>query len=217
MAKVNVYLPDDLEQAVRAAGLSLSPICQSALRDAVEVMGALRASGDGRGRFTPRLIEIIDDVAAASAARGRQVTALELLCGIIKHGENLGARTLTMLGVDLPEPKRSSAAKGGGELARDAREVLASAYRVSLEMKHPHVGTEHVVIALADDGSPAADLFAALGLDGRNLRQTVERLIANPWSTERTTPEVKRELIDRFEIEVQRLADEIGRLRTELE
>ena len=35
MGKVNVYLPDDLEVAVRDAGLSVSPVCQAALRDAL--------------------------------------------------------------------------------------------------------------------------------------------------------------------------------------
>lgn len=218
MAKVNVYLPDDLETAVRDAGLSVSPVCQSALRQAVERIGALRSSGDGRGAFTPRLVEIIDRVTAATAERGRQVGAIELLGAIIEHGENLGARALDALSVDLPAPKaKALAPKGDGELAADARETLASAFKVSLEMRHEHVGTEHVVIALAADDSPLAGLFAALGIDARSLRQTVERLIANPWSTERATPEISRDLIERFETEVQRLSDEIGRLRTGLE
>ena len=36
MGKVNVYLPDELEAAVREAGLSISPICQAALREALD-------------------------------------------------------------------------------------------------------------------------------------------------------------------------------------
>ena len=36
MGKVNVYLPDDLEHEVRSAGLALSPICQVALRSALD-------------------------------------------------------------------------------------------------------------------------------------------------------------------------------------
>lgn len=33
MARVNVYLPDDLAEAARAAGLNVSSIAQEALRD----------------------------------------------------------------------------------------------------------------------------------------------------------------------------------------
>ena len=35
MPKINVYLPDELADAVREAGLPVSPICQRALEQAV--------------------------------------------------------------------------------------------------------------------------------------------------------------------------------------
>lgn len=216
MAKVNVYLPDELEHAAREVGLSMSAVCQAALRDAVDRLAVLRATGDGRGVFTPRLREVIEASTENAAARGAPVGARDLLGGIMFHGENLGARALVMAGVDLPaqRPRGGSRARHGtGELTADAREALASAYKVALDMKHAHVGTEHVVIALADESSPLADLFATLGVTARGLRQTVEHLIARPWSTERTASEVSPELIERFDIEVQRLAAELDRLR----
>lgn len=37
MGKVNVYLPAELEEAVRASGVPISTICQSALREAVKM------------------------------------------------------------------------------------------------------------------------------------------------------------------------------------
>ena len=40
MAKVTVYLPDDLETQVRAAGISMSPVCQRALEQEVRFMTA---------------------------------------------------------------------------------------------------------------------------------------------------------------------------------
>ena len=43
MPKINVYLPDDLAAAVRAAGLPVSPICQQALAEALRMMEAARA------------------------------------------------------------------------------------------------------------------------------------------------------------------------------
>jgi hypothetical protein len=37
MAKVNVYLPDDLAEAVRASDVNVSQICQAALREVLDV------------------------------------------------------------------------------------------------------------------------------------------------------------------------------------
>ena len=49
MPKVTVYLPDDLATDVKAAGISVSPICQRALEEEVKRMTLLRAwSGDER-------------------------------------------------------------------------------------------------------------------------------------------------------------------------
>jgi post-segregation antitoxin (ccd killing protein) len=38
MPKINVYLPDDLAAAVRAADVPVSAVCQPALVDAVQVI-----------------------------------------------------------------------------------------------------------------------------------------------------------------------------------
>lgn len=212
MGKVNVYLPDELERAVRDADLAMSPICQTALRDAVERITALRERGEGT--FTPRLAAILDDARTEAAEAGRQVTAHHLFGAIVKHRENLGARAIESFGIELPSPKAPRAAKGDGELSGDAREVLASAYRISRELRHEHLGTEHVVLALAEPGSPIAHLFEALGIEPRALRQQVERLIANPWTTARgeTADLVTLERLDAM---VQQLTAEVGRLKAQ--
>lgn len=228
MAKVNVYLPDDLEQQVRDAGLSVSPICQAALREAVDRFTALgSATTDrrqlsahtGRGRFTPRLTAVLAAAEEEAAGRTRQVTPLDLLAAIVDHGENLGARVLAAAGVELPAPgfrrRGKAAAKGRGELAVETRGVLASAFTVALDLRHDHVGTEHVVLAMAAGAGAAADLFTALGLDERTLRRHVERLIDNPWSTPSAEGPAEPDpaLWVRLEAEIQRLAAEIDRLK----
>ena len=38
MPKINVYLPDDLAEAVKAASVSVSPVCQAALRQELQRM-----------------------------------------------------------------------------------------------------------------------------------------------------------------------------------
>ena len=42
MAKVTIYLPDELAERVRAAGISMSPVCQRALQEEVEAMEAAK-------------------------------------------------------------------------------------------------------------------------------------------------------------------------------
>lgn len=230
MAKVNVYLPDELERQVREAGLAVSPLCQMALHEAVARLHQLRSATsvealrahEGRGRMTPRLAAVIADAEQAGAARGRQVGVLDLIGAILDHGENLGARALAAAGLDLPPAGflrrrgRPAPAKGKGELSAGARELLASAFRVALDLRHGSLGTEHVVIAAAAEGSPAAPMFAALGIDDRTLRGHVERLLENPWATPAAesgagAPDPARWA--RLEAEVQRLAAEIDRLR----
>jgi hypothetical protein len=40
VAKVTIYLPDELAERVRASGVSMSPVCQRALQEEVEKMQA---------------------------------------------------------------------------------------------------------------------------------------------------------------------------------
>lgn len=229
MGKVNVYLPDDLERQVRDAGLAVSPVCQVALQEAVSRVHQLAAASsvealrthDGRGRMTPRLVEVLTAAERDAAGRGRQVGVLDLLGAMLDHGENLGARALAAAGLDLPPAgflrRRGTPgpAKGKGELSAEARDLLAAAFRVTLDLRHGHLGTEHVVIAAAADGSPAAPVFAALGIDDRVLRGHVERLIENPWAAPATPPEpaADAERWARLEAQVQHLAAEIDRLK----
>ncbi len=66
MARVNVYLPDDLAAEARAAGLNVSNLTQEALRSA---LAAIRVDGwlDDVGSMRPPGIDH-DAVAAAVAA-----------------------------------------------------------------------------------------------------------------------------------------------------
>jgi ATP-dependent Clp protease ATP-binding subunit ClpC len=211
MGKVNVYLPADLERAVRAAGLSISAICQAALQRELARLQRLRSTG--QAAFTPRLAAIIEALKSDLAAQGRDVTARDLLCGILKHGDNLGARAVAAMGVDLPSHHRAESGGGDGSLAHDAIDALCEAYKVSLDMRHDWLGTEHVVIALAADGSPFREMFAALGISDRLLRQQVERMIANAWTTDHVKPVEDPTQLERLNQEVQRLAAELGRLQ----
>ncbi len=96
-------------------------------------------------------------------------------------------------------------------------EVLATAFRIALEMRHPRVGTEHVVIALATPGSPLAPMFEVLGIEARALRRQVDRLITNPWTTQMTPPTPDLLTIERLDAAVQELSAELQRLKLQTE
>ena len=202
MGKVNVYLPDELERAVRDAGIPVSSVCQAALRSALQDLEAIRSrrAVASSAELTPRLRDIL--------ATG-PANALELLGAIILHGENLGARVLTDLGVDLPPP-RPRAKRRGAEVAPQVGEVLAAAYRVALELHHDYLGAEHVVIALAEHDA-TAELFAALGLDARAVRSRVVHLLTNPWRAD--APGARPDQLDRVEADLRRLTAELRELR----
>jgi hypothetical protein len=210
MGKVNVYLPDDLERAVRDAGLSVSPICQAALQRAVERHVGLRDRG--RGPLAPPLDAIVDDLRAEAADAGRDVSVHDLFGAIVRHGDNLGARALELLGVELPARRAGRGRAGTGALAEEAREVLAVAYKVALELRLDRAGPEHVVIAMAMPGSPLADLFQVLGIEPAALRRQIERLAADPATVESTEP-ADLFTLERLDAAVQALAAELGRLK----
>jgi hypothetical protein len=86
---------------------------------------------------------------------------------------------------------------------------------VSLELRHPQVGTEHVVIALAQEGGFFADTFAALGIDARALRQQTERLLFDPRSAPPPPAAPDPGFLARVERELQRLSAEVDRLKGE--
>ena len=203
MGKVNVYLPDELERAVREAGIPVSSVCQEALRAAVDGLTTIRTaeSPPAGVELTPRLRDIL-----ATGPTG----ALDLLGAVILHGENLGARVLADLGVELPTP-RPRPKRRPGPMAPAVREVLADAYRVALELHHRYVGAEHVVIALAEHEATAG-LFAALGLDERSVRSRVVHVLTGPGRAEAAGP--RPEVLDRFEADLRRLTAELHELRS---
>jgi ATP-dependent Clp protease ATP-binding subunit ClpC len=120
MPKINVYLPDELAAAVRAAGFPVSPVCQQALAEAVRTVTAARtaieAIRDPRfdpstvpgiedrmtSRMTPRLRRAVD-LARDLAGGSGQVGTGHLLLGIVDEGDNLGLRVLQALDVDVDE------------------------------------------------------------------------------------------------------------------
>ena len=238
MGKVNVYLPDELEAAVRASGLSISAICQQAIVDVLATAEALAPSRSshshhdididsllaGATRVTPRLKAILGEL-ADDRTNDAPITAHDLFGAIALHGENVGAQVLRLAGVELPPPagtgrksKRTGPRPARRALSADAAGVLSSALRIAIDFRHNYIGAEHVVVALAEPPSPMADMFTALGVDGSQLRRLVDQVVgglARPGTAAPVSPPVER--IDRLEREMVQLRaqlDELSR-RTE--
>jgi ATP-dependent Clp protease ATP-binding subunit ClpA len=118
MPKINVYLPDDLAAAVRAAGFPVSPVCQEALATAVRKVNRARKaisairdpgfdpgqhpalSGSLQSRMTPRLDEVFR---LARPADGGPAGTGQLLLAVLEEGRNLGLRLLQAVDIDLDE------------------------------------------------------------------------------------------------------------------
>jgi ATP-dependent Clp protease ATP-binding subunit ClpA len=116
--KINVYLPDDLAAAVRAAGFPVSPVCQQALATTVrkvnrarQAIGTIREPGFDPGqhpaladalqsRMTPRLHEAFR---LARPTSGDPAGTGQLLLGVLEEGHNLGLRLLQALDIDPDE------------------------------------------------------------------------------------------------------------------
>jgi ATP-dependent Clp protease ATP-binding subunit ClpC len=125
MPKINVYLPDDLAAAVRAADLPISAICQKALAEAVRSVGAARrgieALRDPRfdpdtlpqfaSRVTDRMTEKLREaivLARGVSPQAPHVRTNHLLIGILDQRENFAVRLLQTLEHDLDELREAA-------------------------------------------------------------------------------------------------------------
>src|SRR4051794_17725525 len=108
MPKVNVYLPDELAEAVKAAKVPVSVVCQRALELAVRNMNAISEGSTmpvsvlgSYGRFTGRARTAIELARHQADTRGHSYIGTEhVLMGIIEEGGNLAIAVLASM--DIP-------------------------------------------------------------------------------------------------------------------
>ncbi|MDH6119127.1 Clp protease N-terminal domain-containing protein [Kitasatospora sp. GAS204B] len=161
MPKINVYLPDELAEAVKEAGLSVSPICQRALEQAVRRVTAIREAvahdlGDlgesgGLARFTARARTVLRLAAERAAAEGSpNVGTGHLLAGLLAEGGNLALQVLGVLEISAEQLTEALAhAELGGEAGGRSSTAVAAGVGASQ-------GSGPAVPALRLSG-PAAD------------------------------------------------------------
>ncbi len=197
MPKINVYLPDDLAEAVKESGVPVSAICQRALEQSVKRLNAIRAAalGDMSGtdltvgltNFTQRARDVI--TLALTRARERGVVEIgtqDFLHGLITEGANLALHVLRSIEVDpaivLAEVTRSAPAPGDGtpgRMSTTAAGALELAVTEALSLGHNYVGCEHLLLGLvAEPNGTGGQVLRGLGVESRAARHAVGATLA---------------------------------------
>jgi ATP-dependent Clp protease ATP-binding subunit ClpC len=199
MPKINVYLPDDLAEAVRSANLPVSTICQRALATALqgatsvrEGTGAIVGSPGGpvlHRAVTGRLQRAIDLADGAAKERSHAFVGTEhLLLGVLDEGENLALRVLTALEVD-PADVRTEVlplldgheARPGSEPQRTphANRALELAGSEAIRMGHNYLGCEHLLLGLVtEEEGLGGRVLRSMGVDATVARRAVVAALA---------------------------------------
>ncbi|MEO3869284.1 Clp protease N-terminal domain-containing protein [Nonomuraea sp. B12E4] len=117
MPKINVYLPDELAEAVKQAGVPVSAVCQRALEQAVRRVTAIRETvltdldldtpTGALTYLTARTRTVLK--LAAEQARAEGATAIgtaHLLGGLLSEGTNLALHVLRAMDINSEQVKR---------------------------------------------------------------------------------------------------------------
>jgi ATP-dependent Clp protease ATP-binding subunit ClpA len=197
MPKINVYLPDDLADAVRDTGVPVSAICQRALEQAVKRITAIRQSTaldllsdaeDPAGRlriFTGRVVKAIRlSVEHAQSASAANVGTGDLLSGMLAEGGNLALQILSSMEIKPASLVVPAAAEpgGGGEGLRFSNPAAAALELTVAEataMGHNYVGCEHLLLGLAaEPDGVAGRVLRDAGADLKSARRVVVAALA---------------------------------------
>ena len=189
MPKINVYLPDELAEAVKAAELPVSAICQRALEQSVKRATAIRATvlGDldsddptaALTHFTERARAALTLAITIARETGAAAVGTEhLLHGLISEGGNLALRILRTEELDpnlvlrtLELPDQGGQASRFGTDAANALELTAVE---AMALGHNYVGCEHLLLGIvAEQDGAGGRVLRELGLDAKSARKAV--------------------------------------------
>jgi ATP-dependent Clp protease ATP-binding subunit ClpA len=195
MPKINVYLPDELADAVRDSGLPVSPICQRALEQALRRMTAIRQAvlsdlqpdtmAERLPGFTARLVTVITLAAERAGDRGSaSVTTGDLLHGLITERQNLGRQVLAVMEIDpdllaVPADDEPAVAADALRFSGPAASAMEATVGEAIGLGHNYVGCEHLLIGLASEADgTAGTLLRERGADGKAVRRAVAAAVA---------------------------------------
>jgi ATP-dependent Clp protease ATP-binding subunit ClpA len=204
MPKINVYLPDDLAEAVKDAGLPVSAVCQRALEQAVRRVTAIReiaAGGTDSGLigstailpFTARAMRLLEAAQAEAAADGLAAfDSGHLLRAVLSDQDSMAVRVLAALDITSRQVRAEldrrmaagqhttpAAAGPPAPLSPDAAKAVELATSESSGLGNSYLGTEHLLLGLiGEPAGVAGHALRALGADLRVTRRTVAAALA---------------------------------------
>ena len=149
-------------------------------------------------RFTDRARRVI--VLAQDEARmlnHNYIGTEHILLGLIHEGEGVAAKALEALGISLEAVREQveeiigqgqQAPTGHIPFTPRAKKVLELSMREALQINHPYIGTEHILLGLLREGEGvAAQVLIKLGADLNRVRNQVLQLLSGFQSKEAAT------------------------------
>jgi ATP-dependent Clp protease ATP-binding subunit ClpC len=200
MPKINVYLPDELAEAVKQAGVPVSAVCQRALEQAVRRVTAIRETvltdldldqpTGALTYLTARTRAVLKLAADQARAEGAAAVGTEhLLGGMLSEGTNLALHVLRAMDIDPAHAGRdlalqpTSPAETGATEPRSfsgpAANALEFAVTEATSLGHNYVGCEHLLLGLvAEPDGRAGQVLRGLGAEPRLTRRAVIAALA---------------------------------------
>jgi ATP-dependent Clp protease ATP-binding subunit ClpA len=231
MPKINVYLPDDLAEAVKQAGVPVSAICQRALELAVRRVTAIRSAVVGELDLAAQLTQLTARAQAAitlGITRAREeaapaVTTGHLLAGLLAEGGNLGVRVLQALDIEPERLSRELAGRPATEapVATDGALRFSAAAANALELAvteatglaHNYIGCEHLLLGLlAEPDGVAGQVLRGAGTDLRSVRPAVTAALAGLMHTRSQPANTQSDITAAVAAAIQPLVARIERL-----
>jgi ATP-dependent Clp protease ATP-binding subunit ClpA len=195
MPKINVYLPDDLAEAVKSSGVPVSVVCQRALEQSVKRVNAIRATVLGSvgtadpiaklSQFTDLARGVIVGGWERAKAEGAEtIGTAHLLGAMLDQGSNLAVHVLRAVEIE-PEAvvrRLPQGITGGSAVDRfggDAANALELAVTEALALGHNYVGCEHLLLGLlAEPDGLGGQALRASGADLKAVRAAVVAALA---------------------------------------
>ena len=169
-------------------------------------------------RFTDRARRVV--ILAQDEARAMNhnyVGTEHILLGLIHEGEGVAAKALGQLGITLDAAraeveeiigKGPQAPAGHIPFTSRAKRVLELSLREALQLNHPYIGTEHILLGLLREGEGvASQVLIKMGADLGQVRETVLSLLSGFQQTkqaamagapERTVNTTGSKILDQF-------------------
>ncbi|MFI7131891.1 Clp protease N-terminal domain-containing protein [Nonomuraea sp. NPDC050153] len=200
MPKINVYLPDELAEAVKQAGVPVSAVCQRALEQAVRRVTAIRETvlsdldlqepTGALTHLTPTTRTVLKTARDQALADGAAAVGTgHLLGAMLSEGTNLALHVLRAMEIDPEQVKRDLArhlpasgeagAPEPGHFGGTAANALEFAVTEATSLGHNYVGCEHLLLGLvAEPDGTAGQVLRGLGVEPRLARRAVVAALA---------------------------------------